>query len=416
MDFKTPKKTVLDCDITELVKYFGNTNAMIGSLFLGSHIYHTVSQTYEHLFLYTTFVKTLFSHLQNNGYSLVNAHNSSSLFNKNDEVDYLYGDFLYSNPENLLTDIYINLDEESIYTKGIYAIRLSVVPTKKQELNKFFENFLRVFHTQKITGACFQGVNFDPLNKVKISWEDLKFNKKTFGKIQESLNLIYDESYRNKCLANGIAPSRGMLLYGPPGTGKTSIGKILANDIRRNFVCVRASDLSTNNVHGFFEVIKFLSPCTLFIEDIDIVGKDRTQNDNANLLSCFMNELDGISPTQDLLVVATTNDLDCLEKALVLRPGRFDRLIEVANPDIDTRRELFALNGISIDANDSILKKIASFSPAQIKELCTSAKYCAILNDSLDKDGKVVLTSTHWEQAFSSLHLGNFNSTGFKNV
>lgn len=144
--------------------------------------------------------------------------------------------------------------------------------------------------------------------------------------------------------ANGRHLKRGMLLYGPPGTGKThTVGYLAAAMPQRTVVVLQGP--SVGALGQAAAIVRSLAPSMLVIEDVDLIAHARgmPHMDTNPLLFQLLNEMDGLTPTDDVLFVLTTNRLDLLEPALVARPGRIDQAVEIRRPDADGRRRLFEL-------------------------------------------------------------------------
>ena len=164
----------------------------------------------------------------------------------------------------------------------------------------------------------------------------------------------------------GIEPPKGVLLYGAPGTGKTLIAKAVASHAKATFIRMSGSDLiqkfvgeGARLVKDIFQLARDKSPSILFIDEIDAVGGMRTHDGttgsaevNRTMLQ-LLAEMDGFDAGGDVKVIAATNRIDLLDPAL-LRPGRFDRIIEVPQPDIDGRREIFKIHTRKMSLSDDV--------------------------------------------------------------
>jgi len=218
---------------------------------------------------------------------------------------------------------------------------------------------------------------------------------------------------------NKIVFKRGLILSGVPGTGKTLLGKILCSQIDAAFIWVTPKFLTdAKQVSNICTMARELSPSVLFLEDIDLYGTSRHQTADKSVLGELMNQLDGLIENQYVIVIATTNDEESMEKALKNRPGRFDRIIKIPEPDEVCRLkmlELFTKN-LTLDGLDlkAIAKKTASFTGAHMKELVTTAVMNAMDKNSLDKDSNVILTKDHFSSSVISLvKAREFKSIGY---
>ncbi|MDD3378699.1 MAG: AAA family ATPase, partial [Candidatus Methanomethylophilaceae archaeon] len=193
----------------------------------------------------------------------------------------------------------------------------------------------------------------------------------------------------------GIEPPKGVLLVGPPGTGKTLMAKAVANATNATFIRLVGSELvqkyigeGARLVRELFELAKEKAPSIIFIDELDSVGAKRadvaTSGDREvqRTLMQLLAELDGFKPTSDIKIIGATNRPDILDDAL-LRPGRFDRIIEIGLPDLDGRTQIFKIHlahmNIEKDVNPKKLAELTEeASGAEIKSICTEAGMLAI--------------------------------------
>lgn len=188
---------------------------------------------------------------------------------------------------------------------------------------------------------------------------------------------------------------KGVLLVGPPGTGKTLLAKAVAGEANVPFFSMSGSDfvemfvgVGASRVRDLFEEAKKKSPCIIFIDEIDAVGRARgrsglsnANDERENTLNQLLTEMDGFSSGTNVIVMAATNRADVLDKAL-LRAGRFDRQIYVDLPDLEERKAIFEVHkkglklGNDID-KDFLAKQTPGFSGADIANVCNEAALCA---------------------------------------
>lgn len=196
----------------------------------------------------------------------------------------------------------------------------------------------------------------------------------------------------------GIDPPKGVLLYGPPGTGKTLLAKAVAKVTNATFIRLIGSELvqkfigeGARLVREVFEYAEERSPSILFIDELDAIGSKRlelaTSGDREvqRTLMQLLASLDGFEPRGEVRVIAATNRPDILDPAL-LRPGRFDRLIEISEPNEEGRKEIFNIHMKNMNVDESVnldylVQQSNGLSGAEIKSLCIEAGMFAIRNE-----------------------------------
>jgi transitional endoplasmic reticulum ATPase len=191
-----------------------------------------------------------------------------------------------------------------------------------------------------------------------------------------------------------IRPPKGILLTGPPGCGKTMLAKAIANESNVNFISVKGPELlsqyvgeSERSVREVFRKARQASPCIIFFDEIDGLVPTRSTGGgdsrvSERVLSQFLAELDGVEELKDVLILAATNRVDMLDPA-VLRPGRFDEIIEMPLPDENDRQEIFKVHlgnkPLEEDTDVSRLsQRTTGFNGAQIAQVCTKAALQAV--------------------------------------
>ena len=194
----------------------------------------------------------------------------------------------------------------------------------------------------------------------------------------------------------GAKIPKGVLLYGKPGTGKTLIAKAIAGEANVPFISMSGSEfiemfagLGASRVRKLFEKARKLSPCIVFIDEIDAIGARRTSNsgaetENNQTLNQLLVEMDGFSSEETIIVLAATNRPEMLDKAL-LRPGRFDRQITIPVPDLKGRLEILKIHSedkkLSENVNlESISEDTAGFTGAELANILNEAAIIATIN------------------------------------
>ena len=198
---------------------------------------------------------------------------------------------------------------------------------------------------------------------------------------------------------------KGALLVGPPGTGKTLLAKAVAGEAGVPFFSMSGSDfvemfvgVGASRVRDLFQQAKAKSPCIIFIDEIDAVGRARSRNpamggndERENTLNALLTEMDGFGTNSGVIILAATNRADMLDSAL-LRAGRFDRQIHVDLPDLNERKEVFLvhLKPLKIDETvdvDFLARQTPGFSGADIANVCNEAALIAARHNR-EKVGK----------------------------
>lgn len=230
------------------------------------------------------------------------------------------------------------------------------------------------------------------------TFDDVAGNDEVKENLREMVDFIREPEKYQKY---GARMPRGVLLYGPPGTGKTLLAKALAGEAKVPFYAVTGSDfiqvyagLGASRIRSLFKKAREAEKCVIFIDELDALGKKRRGNsangasdESDRTLNALLTEMSGFKGNEGIIVVAATNRIDTLDEAL-LRPGRFDRQLEVGLPDINARYKILKLHSKNKPISDNVdLKKIAYqtvyFSGAKLESLMNeSAMIAARYRDS----------------------------------
>ena len=233
---------------------------------------------------------------------------------------------------------------------------------------------------------------FEKGGSIKVTFKDVAGLAEAKPEVEEIVEFLKEpQKYTD---LGGKIP-KGALLVGPPGTGKTLLAKAVAGEANVPFFSLAGSDfvemfvgVGASRVRDLFKQAKEKAPCIVFIDEIDAVGRARGKNpamggndERENTLNQLLTEMDGFGSNSGVIILAATNRVDVLDKAL-LRAGRFDRQIHVDLPDLNERKEVFGvhLRPIKIDDTvdvDLLARQTPGFSGADIANVCNEAALIA---------------------------------------
>ena len=232
----------------------------------------------------------------------------------------------------------------------------------------------------------------DKDSKKRVTFKDVAGLEEAKIEIMEIVDFL---KKADKYKALGAKIPKGALLAGPPGTGKTLLAKAVAGEANVPFLSISGSDfvemfvgVGASRVRDLFEQAKKMAPCIVFIDEIDAIGRARGKNagfsgndERENTLNQLLTEMDGFQTNTGVIVLAATNRVDILDKAL-MRAGRFDRQIEVGLPDVKERQAIFDvhLKNIKLDKEldrEFLAKQTPGFAGADIANVCNEAALIA---------------------------------------
>ncbi len=222
--------------------------------------------------------------------------------------------------------------------------------------------------------------------------------------------------------AVGIDPPSGVLLYGPPGTGKTMLAKAVANQTDATFIKMAGSELvqkfigeGARLVRDLFELASAREPAVVFIDEIDAIASKRTDSKTSGdaevqrTMMQLLSEMDGFEDRGEVRIIAATNRFDMLDDA-ILRPGRFDRLIEVPEPNAEGRERILDIHTEGMDIHEdvsyeSLAEMTEGFTGAELASLVTEAGMFSI------RDDRTTVEMGDFEAAFEKVSDGD-DTTG----
>lgn len=250
----------------------------------------------------------------------------------------------------------------------------------------------QVFNIGKSKATLFDKDNIP----VSVTFKDVAGLEEAKVEIMEIVDFLKNP---NKYTKLGGKIPKGVLLVGPPGTGKTLLAKSVAGEANVPFFSISGSDfvemfvgVGASRVRDLFKNAKEKSPCIIFIDEIDAIGRARGKNpvnggndERESTLNQLLTEMDGFGTNSGVIVIAATNRADILDKAL-MRAGRFDRQIYIELPDIVGRKEIFDVHMKKLKLSDDVdrdflAKQTPGFSGADIANVCNEAALMAARKD-----------------------------------
>ncbi len=264
------------------------------------------------------------------------------------------------------------------------------------------------------------------LEKPNVHWEDIGGLDDVKREIKEAVEL----PMKNRELFEkfGIRPVKGVMLFGAPGTGKTLLAKAVATESEANFIAVNGPEIlskwvgeSEKAIREIFRKARQAAPTVIFIDEIDAIAPRRSAGGEGGtrvterIVDTILTQMDGIRGLENVYVIAATNRVDIVDPAL-LRPGRFDKVIEVPMPDKVTRLEIFKVHTKKMPlAKDVDLKELAKltegFSGADIENVCREAGMLAI-REALNGKKTEKVTMKHFLDALERVKGGKGKASG----
>jgi transitional endoplasmic reticulum ATPase len=277
----------------------------------------------------------------------------------------------------------INLEEERI------------PPSVLEKMEVTMEDFINAY--KEITPTAMREVYIEVPT---VHWEDIG----GLGEVKEDLKEAVEWPLKSPEIFErlGIKPPKGMLLFGPPGCGKTLLAKAVATESAANFITIKGPEIfskwvgeSEKAIREVFRKARMAAPAVIFFDEIDSLLPRRGQGFadsgvSERVISQLLTEMDGIVTLEDIVVIAATNRPDIVDPA-VLRPGRFDRLIYVPEPDEEGKNQIFKIYTKNMPLAKEVDAKLLAFnaknySGADIEALCREAAMVALRRDMNAKE------------------------------
>ncbi len=269
----------------------------------------------------------------------------------------------------------IDLDEEKVSSEILQKIQIT---------SEDFRDALKEVRPSALREVQVQIPN--------VSWDDVGGLDQLKEELREAVE--WPIKYKEAFDYVNVETPKGILLYGPPGTGKTLIAKALAKMTESNFISIKGPELlskwvgeSEKGVREIFRKARQAAPCIIFLDEIDALVPRRGNGGSGshvseNVVSQILTEIDGLEELHNVLIIGATNRLDLVDEAL-LRPGRFDRIIEVPNPNAKGRQHIFEIHTKKKPlASDVKIEKLVeltdSFSGAEIAAVANRAAIVAL--------------------------------------
>ena len=274
-----------------------------------------------------------------------------------------------------------------------------------------FQNAMR-----EITPSAMREVYVEPAD---VKWDDIGGLDTVKRELQEAVEwpMHFPDLYKQL----GHTAPKGILLYGPSGTGKTMLAKAVATESEANFISIKGPELmskwvgeSERGIRDVFRKARQASPCVIFFDEVDSIAPIRGGGIEGlggptgaeKMISQLLTEMDGIQEIHDVVVLAATNRVDMIDTAL-LRPGRFDKIIYIPNPDKVTRKRILQINvkgkPINNDIDlDSIVDKTEGFSGADVSSVVNTA-LSLVLHDYIQRYPSVEEAFKHTSEALVTI-------------
>lgn len=372
---------------------------------------------------------------------------ATNTFKNNASLNKSYSDFLIDINSNSVNKVILNENSKiTIFLKDgtkyntenpdsptfkeeLLLKNIDIFTENPQSLNKTIPSTIFVFsifvilfltiNKSRVTGSSVTDMNledFSKKNKNSYSFNSVAGNEEAKESLMDIVDFLKNpDKYKNY----GARMPKGIILYGSPGTGKTLLAKAVAGEAEVPFYALSGSDfvqvyvgVGAGRIRNLFKKAKSHGRAVIFIDEIDAIGKTRAggnSNSGGNderdqTLNALLTEMSGFSESEGIVVIAATNRLDTLDPAL-LRPGRFDRHVEVELPDVKAREkiiDLYLKNKPFENINlKDIAKKTVYFSGAKLESLINEAAILAA------KESSEFITDKHLNTAYSIVLAGS---------
>jgi transitional endoplasmic reticulum ATPase len=307
-----------------------------------------------------------------------------------------------------ITHGFVGADLEAVCREAAMRALRRVLPEINLEQSKIP---LETLNKIKITWPDFENALKDvqpsalrevQVQRPHVTWSDVGGLEEVKDELKEAIE--WPLKHGDLFLQADVIPPKGLLLYGPPGTGKTLIAKAVATTSEANFISVKGPELlskwvgeSEKGVREVFRKARQAAPCVVFFDELDSVAPRRSGGDTGDsrvgerVVSQLLTEMDGLEDLKGVVVIGATNRPDIVDEAL-LRPGRFDRMLEVPLPDNSARKAILKIHTAKkpLDKTvslDKLVELTKGYSGADISAIVNAAAISAI-RDHLGKEDR----------------------------
>lgn len=309
----------------------------------------------------------------------------------------IYGTFFVTSRIGTRFIVHIDLGYES----NSCNVSVMAAPDKKADAEKFLIDLdMSIEENDIYFGKCLSFLRGSlGFTKVRAtSWDEIVLKNDIVQEIRD--NSIGVIGNMDKLSSLGMIPSRNMILISPPGMAKTTIFRAVSDEMQVTRIwCTGKSVQDASDVTSLFEAARSLAPCIMFIEDMDLFGRDRgsLSGYESHVLNEFLACLDGMHQNSGIIIMASTNDIRSMDEALVDRPGRFDVKIEIPYPDAVDRSKMLAsfLLRVSARPDETVTKDTMKtvvdltdgLTGAYIKELANATVIRAVARGNFVEGG-----------------------------
>ena len=323
-----------------------------------------------------------------------------------------------------ITHGFVGADLEALSREAAMNALRKIMPSIDFQLDEIpYDTLLKLEVTMNDFSEARKEVEPSAIREVFVEVPDVNWgNVGGLGEVKQKLVEAVEWPLRYPQLFQeaNIKPPKGILLSGSPGTGKTLVAKALAHESEVNFISIKGPELmskyigeSERGVREVFRKAKQASPCILFFDEFDSLVPERGLGDTSQVtervISQFLTELDGLEELKGVLVLAATNRKDLIDSA-ILRPGRFDFVLDFPLPDEKTRQEIFGIHvggkPLASDIDLAVLaEETEGLSGAEIEVICREAAMLAI-RESIqagNKKSKLQISKEHFNLAINWL-------------